>query len=296
MPESETLEEEQGAHRVLRHEPRLVWWMRCDKSPQISARRSDRQVEQCLHFDTVARIYDAARPGYPALMIDDLLELSRASPGAHVLDIGCGTGKSTEPFARRGFMICALDPGANMLAVCKENLQSYPNVRYEHSAFETWCPGGQTFDLVISGTAFHWLTEAGYGQLMRVLKPQGAVGIFWHTFLAGQDPLYDELSVIYKKHAPALFTDDLQAIQEMTDRRKEEKLLSWRDFGEHRAIRYHDHVRYTTRGYVALLRTWSTHRELSESFFDAVALAIEKAGGEIIQPIRTTLCFARRAR
>jgi len=71
-----------------------------------------------LHFDTVARLYEAARPGYPTCSSTT----SCGSPGFRrrsILDAGCGTGKSTEPFARRGFSVCALDPGANMLAVCE---------------------------------------------------------------------------------------------------------------------------------------------------------------------------------
>ena len=115
-----------------------------------------------------------------------------------------------------------------MLALCKKKFHKYPNVRFENAAFETWSDGSDEFDLVISGTAFHWVTEAGYRQLLRVLRPQGAVGIFWHTFLRGHDQLRTDLDLIYRSHARHLYVDDLAAAQEMNDRRKEEQMLSWR--------------------------------------------------------------------
>ena len=251
-------------------------------------------MEQREYFDTVARLYDSARPEYPSLMVDDLLSLSGVRPGDVVLDIGCGTGKSSEPFAKRGLKLTALDPGANMLAVCRERLSLYPGVRYEQAAFETWSPNGHVFDMVVSGTAFHWVAAAGHARLLDVLKPQGWVGVFGHTFLNGRDPFYDRLDRIYHDHAPSLYVSDLHAAQELADRQKEEQLLSWEAFGKWRIIRYYDNVEYDADGYSKLLRTWSTHVDLPQSFYGAVAAAIEDVGGHILKPIRTTLCAGRR--
>ena len=250
-------------------------------------------MEQRLWFDTVAQLYDSIRPGYPPSLIDDLLWLSRITPGAHILDIGCGTGKSTEPFAARGFKVCALDPGSNMLEICKEKLRKYPNVSYVNATFETWAANGLKFDLVISGTAFHWMTEVGGEQLLRLLNPQGSIGIFWHTFIHGRGPIYEQINQVYKKYAPDLYSDDPYAIQECNDRRKEERLLSWTEFSDWRVIRYYSHMCYTTSGYLNLLRTWSDHSNLSDTFFNEIASVIDIAGGKLIKPIRTTLCFAK---
>jgi ubiquinone/menaquinone biosynthesis C-methylase UbiE len=251
-------------------------------------------MEQRLYFDTVAQLYDSARPGYPPLLIEDLIQLSGIGPPASVLDVGCGTGKSTEPFAKLGFKVCALDPGASMLAVCKERLRQYANVTYENTDFETWQNGGHQFDLVVSGTAFHWVAEAGYRQLLQVLKPEGSVGIFWHTFLNGHDSFYDRLDAIYHDHAPELYVTDLHARAELAERAKEERLLAWDGFVDWRVVRYYDSVRYDADGYRDLLRTWPDHATLSERFYSEVASAIRDAGGYVVKPIRTTLVFGRR--
>jgi len=228
-------------------------------------------------------------------MFDDLLWLSGVSAGDSVLDIGCGTGKSTEPLAKRGLRVTALDPGANMLAICKQRLSAYPDIRYEHATFETWPADGQTFDLVVSGTAFHWVAPAGHSKLLHVLKPNRWVGLFWHTFLNGKDSFYDRLDGIYHEHASSLYVTDLHAAQELADRHKEEQLLSWEGFADWRTIRYYDSVRYDANGYLDLLRTWSTHVDLPQTFYRAVASAIHHCGGHIVKPIRTTLCVGRRS-
>lgn len=246
------------------------------------------------YFDTVAQLYESARPGYPSLLVDDLLILSGVPPGGCILDVGCGTGKSTEPFVKKGFSVCALDPGANLLALCAKKLQGFPNVTFENTTFEAWSASGRVFDLVISGTAFHWVSDEGHEQILRVLKPRGGVGIFWHTYLNGRGTFYEQLNKVYKDHAPELYAEDLEATQELADRRQEERIMSWTEFTDWRAIRYYDTVCYSSARYVDLLRTWSTHANLSESFFRAVSCLIEDAGGEIEKPIRTTLCFGRR--
>jgi ubiquinone/menaquinone biosynthesis C-methylase UbiE len=251
-------------------------------------------MERREYFDTVASLYDSARPSYPSLMVNDLLWLSGVGSGDHVLDIGCGTGKSTEPFARRSFRVTALDPGANMLDICRARLASCPSVAYVQASFEEWLPDGQVFDLIVSGTAFHWIVPAGHAKVHHVLKPGGWIGVFWHTFLNGDDPFYSLLDDIYRRHASALYVPDLHASQELADRDKERQLLSWDGFGLWRVIRYYETVRYDAQGYLDLLRTWSTHKGLPPAFFEAVSDTIQRSGGSIAKPIRTTLCAGQR--
>jgi ADP-ribose pyrophosphatase YjhB (NUDIX family)/SAM-dependent methyltransferase len=245
-------------------------------------------------FNDVAELYEAARPGYPTELYDDLLALARLRSGGSVLDIGCGTGKSTAPIARRGYSVCALDPAPAMLVVCRRMLADLPNVRYVESSFEEWSPD-RRFDLAISGTAFHWVDGSGPARLRAALLPRGAIGIFWHTFLNGHEPFYDRLDEIYRTCAPQLYREDLHVSQELADRAREEQMLAWQGFAEQRIIRYYQRPSYDGPAYLALLRTWSTHVGLGEEFFEAVGGAIEACGGRIEKPIRTTLFFARRA-
>jgi ubiquinone/menaquinone biosynthesis C-methylase UbiE len=255
---------------------------------------SDSITEERFHFNSVAGLYDSARPGYSSLLIDDLICLSKTKEGASVLDIGCGTGKSTEPFAKRGYSVCALDPGIAMLELCKKNLQAYTNVKYEVGSFETWDWHGSPFDLVVSGTAFHWVPDAGHRRVRDVLQPQGAIAVFWQTFLNGPDPVYRTIEELYQRHAPEIQVEDFHGTQEVFDRKREQQVLSMVGFSQWRVIRYYEYLSYDAKRYVDLMRTWSTHRDVSETLFSEVGSAIGASGGEIVKPVRTTLCLAQK--
>jgi SAM-dependent methyltransferase len=255
---------------------------------------SDQSVEDRFHFDNNATLYDAARPEYPELLVDDLITLAGLQPGASILDIGCGTGKSTRPFAIRGFRVCALDPGINMLNLCRKNLEGYRNVTYESGSFESWNWAGPNFDLIISGTAFHWVDQTGHTKISELLNSRGVVGIFWNTLLSGSDPIYATIDDLYKKHAPDHFREDNPNALELFDLKRERLFLSIPGFSDWRVIRYYTNPVYDSKRYVELMRTWSTHRNIDESLFREVGLALEANGGQIAKPIRTTLCLARK--
>ena len=42
-------------------------------------------------FDSVAKLYDEVRPGYPEPLIEDIISLSEIGPGGGILEIGCGS-------------------------------------------------------------------------------------------------------------------------------------------------------------------------------------------------------------
>jgi SAM-dependent methyltransferase len=132
-------------------------------------------------FDTVASLYDEVRPGYPAVIIDAVIERSGLPAEGRILEIGCGTGQITRPFARRGYAILALELGPSLAALAAEHLRPYPQVRVVYVAFEHWLIEREAFDLVLSAQAFHWIDPAlGLARAAEVLKPQGAIALVWH--------------------------------------------------------------------------------------------------------------------
>ena len=110
-------------------------------------------------FDQVALLYDEARPGYPEALFDDVVSLSEMSSGGRILEIGCGTGQATVPFARRGYRILCIGLGENLASVARSKLAPYPQVEMRTGAFEDWPEERSAFDLAVSAEAFHWLNE-----------------------------------------------------------------------------------------------------------------------------------------
>lgn len=66
---------------------------------------TDERIELKATFNQVALLYHQVRPRYPEVLFDDVVSLSEIPPGGRILQIGCGTGQATVPFARRGYRI-----------------------------------------------------------------------------------------------------------------------------------------------------------------------------------------------
>ena len=59
-------------------------------------------------FDRGAEVYDRARPGYPAALVDRLVDELGLGPGAVVADVAAGTGKLTRPLVEHGLRVIAV--------------------------------------------------------------------------------------------------------------------------------------------------------------------------------------------
>jgi SAM-dependent methyltransferase len=122
-------------------------------------------------FDQVALQYDEARPGYPEALFDDVVTLSKIPQGGRILEIGCGTGQATVPFARLGYRILCIELGEDLAAGARHKLDAYPWVEVRTGAFEDWLTEEGAFDLVISATAFHWIDpKVAYPKAAKALR------------------------------------------------------------------------------------------------------------------------------
>jgi ubiquinone/menaquinone biosynthesis C-methylase UbiE len=164
-----------------------------------SERERDKRHFQRALFDGIAERYEASRPGYPARVVDFITTTARLGPGAAVLEIGCGTGQLTERLARPGFRLTAIDIGASMIAAARRRLAG-SEVSFQVTSFEDLDAGDASFDLVISGAAFHWIDpEAAFSKSARLLRPGG-----WLALLGTEeryaDPVGEALDDLWVTH------------------------------------------------------------------------------------------------
>ena len=59
-------------------------------------------VDRAGLFDSVAELYDRARPGYPDALVNEVIVRASLPPNGEILEIGSGTGKASAPFAQLG--------------------------------------------------------------------------------------------------------------------------------------------------------------------------------------------------
>ncbi len=126
------------------------------------------------HGDFVGA-YDRFRPQPPDDLFELLLALAPQPRPALVVDLGCGTGISTVPWANRAERVVGIDLNADMLRAARPS----DNVEYRCApAHETGLPSGCA-DIVTCAQAFHWMQrDATIAEAARVLRGGGVFAAY----------------------------------------------------------------------------------------------------------------------
>ncbi|SFK89007.1 class I SAM-dependent methyltransferase [Geodermatophilus ruber] len=131
--------------------------------------------ERRLSFGSVAAGYAALRPDYPADAVAFLL----GERPLRVLDLGAGTGLLTGVLLAAGHEVVAVDPAEGMLAELRVR---HPQVVAHVGDAEAVPLPDASVDAVVAGQAAHWFApEPAAGEMRRVLRPGGVVGLVWNT-------------------------------------------------------------------------------------------------------------------
>jgi len=264
----------------------------------MNARELRQPWGTCSPFNAVAKLYDEARPGYPEQLIEDVISLSAIPPNGSILEIGCGTGQATLPFARRGYSMLCLELGGALAALAAEHCRPYPHVAVRNVSFEEWPLQGGAFDLVLSAQAFDWIPpEIGYPKAAAALKDTGSLALFWNHHLGGDAPFFRAVKEARRRIAPQTFTAaDEKPLEAVISERAAEITASGL-FGEVAVRRYHWSEEYTTERYLKLLSTYSTLRSLAEEvrrdFLAGTRELLERHGGVVETSYLAVLYVAR---
>ncbi len=133
-------------------------------------------------FDSegAARRYATGRRFYHDTALDlAFARLGRVSAGL-AIDIGCGTGLSTQALCERADQVIAADISAAML---REAI-GQPGTLYVVAGAERIPVRDSVADVVTAGAAFHWFDQPrAFAELSRVLRPGGGLAVYSDFFL-----------------------------------------------------------------------------------------------------------------
>ncbi len=224
-------------------------------------------------------------------MVDDLL----AGKPARVLDVGCGTGKVARLFLARGCDVLGVEPDSRMASIAKSH-----GIQVEVGSFEAWDPARRTFDLVVSGQAWHWVDPSvGPGKAAALLGPGGRLAIFWNRGRHDSETkvAFDEA---YSRFAPALVKESVPLGNKPRDLVGDiAGIAATRLFAPSELRSYVWAQTYSRDEWLDQLGTHSDHIALEPeelaTLLHAVGAAIDRLGGSITLHYETQLISAQRA-
>jgi SAM-dependent methyltransferase len=251
-----------------------------------------------ITFEQVAELYDQVRPSYPQELVEDTLTLSEIPARGRILEIGCGPGNATIPFAERGYRILGIELGERLTALAVKNCRAYPEVEIQNIAFEDWVLEEKAFDLALSADAFHWIPpEIGYPKVAKALKDSGSAVFFWNVPVDPQTDWSRAIEEVYRHRAPQVENPDRSFTLEWVSGVIKDNLKASGCFGQVTVKHYSWSETYTSEQYLKLLRTFSGHRDLDEDTRDkllaGIREVIERAGGSVIKPLLVVLFHSR---
>ncbi len=229
--------------------------------------------------------YDKARPDYPDELFEEIFSYIDLSENSNVLEIGIGTGQATLPFLNNGCNVTAVELGDKLAKYCQNKFSEFSNFKIINSDFITADLPENSFNLIYSATAFHWIPkDRGYAKIKSLLKPDGAIALFWnHPFVSNTSDETNLASMsVYKKYRP---DDKTPAEFDLSKCQEQNGELEQYGFKNIKSKIYKRTRKLSSEEYILLIKTYSDHNALPEkvrkSFEKEMKQVINEVGGNI---------------
>lgn len=136
-----------------------------------------RQNMDGLQFSENPENYHRFRPEPPGDIYSAILQLAKHKADL-VVDLGCGTGISTLPWANLAVQVCGIDPSEDMLRVAMHE-SADPRITYRLGSGSKTGLDNQSVNIVACSSSIHWMNPVyAIEEIHRILKPDGVFAAF----------------------------------------------------------------------------------------------------------------------
>jgi len=236
-------------------------------------------------FNSVYTEYDRWRPTYVKELYEDIFNVKEITTSSNVLEVGIGTGQATLPILETNCSLTAIELGAQLAEFSKYKYKNYAKFNVKNLVFQDFeCPSN-SFDLIFSATAFHWIPEdIGYTKVFDILKSGGVFARFAnHPYKdMKRNSIHIAFENIYAKYFPGSLAGDEYSEE---NAKNIADIASKYGFIDISYSLYHRTRTFTADEYTSLLGTYSDHIAIEQTtrikFFDEIRDAINDNGGII---------------
>lgn len=205
---------------------------------------------------------------------------------------------SSKKTLAEGGQVTAVEYGENFSNLCRYKFREYPNFSVVTSKFEDFASENNSYDLIYSASAFHWVPEElGYSKVFDLLKKGGVFARFAnHPYEdKGRPELSQAIQKVYDMYMPGSIEPAEYSEQSAKERADITQKYGFTDISYKL---YHRTRTFTAKEYIALLGTYYDHMTLEDdpkrALFSEIEDAINQYGGEITLYDTIDIEFARK--
>ena len=182
--------------------------------------------------------YDSFRPKPPIDILQQALNYLDKPKALSVLDLGCGTGISTEVWSEYADEIVGIEPSEEMLAIARKK-NNKPNVQYINGYSNDIQLPTDSIDIIACSQAFHWMEPIGTLQeVNRLLKTGGVLVIYDIIWPPSVNYAYEKT-----------YNDLFRNIQEITSRLDQNIAVRWDKNDHFRNVQSSKHFKFCKETY-----------------------------------------------
>ena len=145
--------------------------------------------------------FERYRLPYPAALIELLTSRCGLLREHLIADIGAGTGMLAQLFLEHGNAVVAVEPNAEMRAVCERLASAWPGLTVKNATAEASGLEDASVDFVAAGRAVHWFDQAQAAtEFRRILRPEGRVLLTYNGRALDETPQSQEYEKLLREH------------------------------------------------------------------------------------------------
>jgi len=256
-----------------------------------------------LTFNEVPKEYDRWRPSYADELFADVIRFSDLNKTKKTLEIGIGTGQATTPFLKTGCELTAIEIGDKLAEYSRNKFDEYEYFKVINQDFEKVSLEENSYDLIYSASAFHWIPpEIGMPKVYRLLKKGGIFAWFSVQPAPSQEDVHWEIQKVYEEYSRYFKGGRLPFNRQQEVREKQ--LHRVNTFKEYGFVEITDKLYYGSRtmsasDYATLQSTNSDHRAMPEEdriqLLQKIEDAINRCSGEFTLADTFLLCMGKKS-
>lgn len=225
-------------------------------------------LNSTTRFSNRVEDYAKYRPNYPLEVIDLLKSKFNLSSSHTIVDVGSGTGISSELFLKNGNTVFGVEPNDKMRLEAEKNLAHYGAFKSVNGVSNNANISNKCADFIVVAQAFHWFEPVSTkAEFKRILKDNGLVVILFNDRATKGSPFAEQYEALLNE-----FGSDYKEVKHKNVGEKRHKEF----LGEYQEFHFSNHQDFNFEALLGRLKSSSYAPKEGDIRFDEMVKVLRR--------------------